>query len=73
MDSPITGEVNGRSVVLTDSNGFTANAGFGAKYYVVNNLYVDLQARYRYLDRLVSDSNQHLNTTETTLGIGWRF
>jgi opacity protein-like surface antigen len=73
LDTPIVGEYNGRSVVLTDSNGFTANAGFGAKYYPVNNLYVDLQARYRYLDRLVSDSNQHLNTTETTLGIGWRF
>ena len=29
--------------------------------------------RYRYLNRLVSDSNQHLNTAETTLGIGWRF
>jgi opacity protein-like surface antigen len=47
--------------------------GIGAKYYLVNNLYVDLQARYRYLDRLVSDSSQHLNTTETTLGVGWRF
>jgi opacity protein-like surface antigen len=73
LNAPITGQFNGRSVALTDSNGFTANAGIGAKYYVVNNLYVDLQARYRYLDRLVSDSNQHLSTTETTLGIGWRF
>jgi opacity protein-like surface antigen len=73
LDSAITGEINGRPVALSDSNGFTANAGFGAKYYLLNNLYVDLQARYRYLNRLVSDSNQHLNTTETTLGIGWRF
>jgi opacity protein-like surface antigen len=73
LDTAITGEVNGRPVALTDSNGFTANAGFGAKYYLVNNFYVDFQARYRYLNRLVSDSNQHLNTTETTLGIGWRF
>jgi opacity protein-like surface antigen len=73
LDAPIMEEINGRSVALTDSNGFTANAGIGAKYYFVNNLYVDLQARYRYLDRLVSDSNQHLNTTETTLGIGRRF
>jgi hypothetical protein len=40
LDTPIGGEYNGRSVVLTDSNGFTANAGF---------------------------------TTETKLGIGWRF
>jgi len=73
LDTPITGEINGRSVVLTGSNGFTANAGIGAKYYVNNNLYVDVLGRYRYLNGLVSNSNQHLNTAETTLGIGWRF
>jgi opacity protein-like surface antigen len=60
-------------VVLRDSNGFTANVGVGAKYYVVSDLFVDVEARYRYLNRLVSDSNQNLNTTETTVGIGWRF
>jgi opacity protein-like surface antigen len=73
LDSPITGESNGRAVALTDSNGFTANAGLGVKYYVSTSLYVDAQARYRYLNRLVSDSNQHLNTAETTLEVGWRF
>jgi opacity protein-like surface antigen len=73
LDAPITGKINGRTVALTDSNGFTANAGIGVKYYVNNNLYVDVLARYRYLDRLVSDSNQHMNTTETTLGFGWQF
>ena len=73
LDRPIVGEINGHAVALTDSNGFTVNAGIGVKYYVSSNLYVDALARYRYLDRLVSDSNQHLNTTETTLGIGWRF
>jgi opacity protein-like surface antigen len=73
LDTPFAGEINGRVVTLTDSNGFTANAGIGAKYHVTNNLYVDVLARYRYLNGLVSDSNQHLNTTETTLGIGWRF
>ena len=71
LDAPIAGEINGRAVTLTDS--FTANAGIGAKYYVNKNLYVDVLARYRYLNGLVSDSNQHLNTAETTLGIGWRF
>jgi opacity protein-like surface antigen len=69
----VAGERNGRAFVLNDSNGFTANAGLGVKYYVSGNLFVDAQARYRYLDRLVSDSNQHLNTTETTLAVGWRF
>jgi len=73
LDAPITGESNGRAVALIDSNGFTANAGIGVKYYVSNNLYIDALARYRYLDRLVSASNQHMNTTETTLGVGWRF
>jgi outer membrane beta-barrel protein len=73
LDSPIVGESNGRIRALTESNGFTANAGIGVKYYVSNNLYIDALARYRYLDRLVSDSNQHMNTAETTLGIGWRF
>jgi len=73
LDAPIVGESNGRAVALTDSNGFTANAGIGVKYYVSSNLYVDVLARYRYLDRLVSASNQHMNTTETTLGVGWRF
>jgi opacity protein-like surface antigen len=73
LDNPIAGTFNGRSVVLNDSNGYTANAGIGAKYYLFDKLYVDLQTRYRYLDRLVSDRNQHLNTDETTLGIGWRF
>ena len=73
LDAPIMGESNGRAVALTDSNGFTANAGLGVKYYVNNNLYIDALARYRYLDRLVSASNQHMNTTETTLGVGWRF
>jgi outer membrane beta-barrel protein len=73
LDSPIEGSINGRRVVLRDSNGFTANVGVGAKYYVINDLYVDVEARYRYLNRLVSDSNQNLNTTETTVGVGWRF
>jgi outer membrane beta-barrel protein len=73
LDTPITGDINGQPVFLRDSNGFTANVGIGAKYYLIDNLYVNVEARYRYLNRLVSDSNQSLNTTETTLGIGWRF
>jgi outer membrane beta-barrel protein len=73
LDGTITGAINGTPVALRDSNGFTANAGIGAKYYLTGNLYLDFGARYRYLDRLVSSSNQNLNTAETTLGIGWRF
>jgi outer membrane beta-barrel protein len=73
LDSTITGQINGTPVVLKDSNGFTANVGIGAKYYVTSSLYLDVGTRYRYLDRLVSSSNQNLNTAEATLGIGWRF
>jgi opacity protein-like surface antigen len=73
LNSPIEGQVYGRPVVIADSNGVTANAGIGVKYYVTNNLFLDLEARYRYLNRLVNNSNQNLNTVETTLGFGWRF
>jgi len=73
LDDPVGGEINDRAIVPTGSNGFMANAGVGAKYFVIDNLYVDLVARYRYLNRLVSDSNRNLNTAETALGIGWRF
>ena len=73
LDRPIEGVINGRPVVLTDSSGFTANVGIGARYYMTNNISIDLQTRYRYLNRLVSNSSQNLNTAETTLGIGWRF
>jgi opacity protein-like surface antigen len=73
FEFPHRGRGQRRPVEFTDSNGFTANAGVGAKYYMTSNLYVDLQARYRYLNRLVSDSDQHLNTAEATLAIGWRF
>jgi hypothetical protein len=40
---------------------------------VTNNFFVNLEARYRYLNRLVNTTDQNLNTLETTLGFGWRF
>jgi opacity protein-like surface antigen len=46
------------AVTLRDNIDFTANAGLGAKYYVTNNFFADLEARYRYLDRLVNTSDQ---------------
>jgi opacity protein-like surface antigen len=59
LDRPITGEINGRPVAFTDSNGFTANAGIGVKYYVSSNLYADVLARYRYLDEHNRDNTGH--------------
>jgi outer membrane protein W len=73
LNSPIVGQVYAQPVVITDSNGITANAGIGAKYYLTSDVFLDLEARYRYLDRLVNNSSQDLNTVETTLGFGWRF
>lgn len=72
MDN-IVGFAGTTPVSLTDSNGYTANVGLGAKYYIMKNLFVDLGARYRYYSRLVGPYGKGLNTSETTLGVGWRF
>jgi opacity protein-like surface antigen len=69
----IQGSVGGRPVLITDSNGYTANAGLGAKYYITDNLFVDFNGRYRYFSRLVSNEGQGMNTAETSLGVGWHF
>ena len=61
------------AVTITDSNGYTANAGLGAKYYLWDNFFVDFDARYRYLSKLTSDYGQRLNTAETTLSLGYQF
>jgi len=73
LDRAILGSAGGTPVTITDSNGYTANAGLGAKYYLTDTLFVDLDTRYRYFSRLVSNYGQGLNTVETTLGVGWRF
>jgi len=73
LDRAIRGSVGGTPVNITDSNGYTANVGLGAKYYLTDNLFVDFDARYRYLSKLVSNYGQGMNTAETTLGVGWRF
>jgi outer membrane protein W len=73
LDHPLYGFAGARPVVLTDSNGYTANVGLGAKYYLWDNLFVDFDARYRYLSKLVSDQGQGLNTAETTLSLGYQF
>ncbi len=73
LDHDLSGVAGGRPVTITDSNSYTFNAGFGAKYYLMDNLFVDFDARYRYLNRLVSDQGQSLNTEETTLGLGYQF
>ena len=73
LDHPLYGDVEANPLTLTDSNGYTANVGFGAKYYMTSNFFVDFDARYRYLSRLINNESQALNTGETTLGLGYQF
>lgn len=73
LDFPLQGTVNGQPVSIEDDNGFSLNAGVGAKYFATDRLMIRLEARYRYLDGLVDAFDDSLNTFETTLGVGWRF
>jgi outer membrane protein W len=73
LNHPLYGVTGTTPVVLDDSNGYTANAGFGVKYYVTDNLFVDFDARYRYLSRLIDNDRQGLNTAQTTFSLGYQF
>jgi outer membrane beta-barrel protein len=73
LDEPITGTVNGQPVSIDDDQGFTLNAGAGAKFYVNDRFLVRLEARYRYLDGVLESHDEALNTVETTLGVAWQF
>ncbi len=74
LDRPIIGTINGGPVArIEDDNGFTLNAGVGAKYFVTDNVSLRLDARYRYLDKVIDRYDDSLNTFETTFGVGFRF
>lgn len=73
LDTPILGTVNGQAVRVDDDDGFTANAGIGAKYFVNNRFMIRLEARYRYVDKVLDNFDNSLSTVETTLGVGWQF
>jgi opacity protein-like surface antigen len=73
LKHPLFGSTGAFAVTVTDSNGYTANAGLGVKYYLLDNFFVDFDARYRYFSRLVNNYGQGLNTTETTVSVGYRF
>jgi opacity protein-like surface antigen len=73
LDHELFGNAERRTVGITDSNGYTANAGLGAKYYLTDHLFVDLDGRYRYLSRLVNNYGHGLNTSEATLSLGYQF
>jgi outer membrane beta-barrel protein len=73
LDNPIVGTANGQAVRVDDDGGFTANAGIGAKYFVNNRFMIRLEARYRYVDKVLDRFDDSLSTVETTLGVGWQF
>jgi hypothetical protein len=73
LDHAIAGSAAGAAVTLNNGNGVTANAGLGARYYLYDGLFIDLDARYRYLNKLVSAYPQGLNIAETTISFGYQF
>jgi outer membrane protein W len=73
LNQPISGFAGGTRVDITAGNGYSANAGLGAKYYLTDNVFIDLDGRYRYLSRIVSNFGQGMNTSETSLALGYRF
>lgn len=73
LDRPLTGVVNGAAVSIDDDDGFTANAGVGVKYFATDAVVLRLEARYRYLDKVIDAFDRSLSTVETTLGVSWQF
>jgi opacity protein-like surface antigen len=73
FDRSVRGTVGGIDISVGGDSGFTANAGFGVKYFATERLMVRFDARYRYIDALADRYDSSLNTFETTLGIDWRF
>lgn len=73
LDHPLYGVIGNTPVTLTDSNGYTANAGFGVKYYLTSNFFADFDARYRYLSRLIDNDGRGLDMGETTFSLGYQF
>lgn len=72
-DDPIVGVVGSTTKTLDDDGGFTADAGLGAKLFLTDAIYVGLDARYRYFDKLLKTDGKELNSVETTLSLGFQF
>jgi outer membrane beta-barrel protein len=73
LDRSILGTVGATPVSIEDDDGFTLNAGLGARYQATDHLFLKAEARYRYLDKVVDRFDDSLNTVETTLGVGYQF
>lgn len=73
LERPLQGSVGGNAVSIDDDEGVTLNAGGGIKYALADRLLVRLDARYRFIDKLVNQFDDSLNGGEVTLGLGWKF
>jgi outer membrane beta-barrel protein len=73
LSRPLRSAMEATQVAIADGNGYTANVGLGAKYYLTSNFFVDFDARYRYLSKLVGSDSRGLNTGETTLSLAYQF
>src|SRR5690606_24659286 len=73
LDRSLTGNVAGEVVSIDDDDGVTVNAGGGLRYDVSDRVVVRLDARYRFIDKLVNQFDGSLNGGEVTLGLGWKF
>src|SRR5690606_20822730 len=73
LDRPLAGTVGGNAVTIDDDGGVTLNAGGGLKYSLTDRVLVRLDARYRFIDKLVDQFEESLHGGEVTLGLGWRF
>ncbi|MBX5461729.1 MAG: porin family protein [Steroidobacteraceae bacterium] len=73
LDTPIVGVVDGQPVQIDDDNGFTLNAGIGARWFFTERGLMRLEARYRFMDKLVDNFDDSLNTFEATVSVGMTF
>ncbi|MFQ5669066.1 MAG: outer membrane beta-barrel domain-containing protein [Acidobacteriota bacterium] len=70
LDSPIPGPNN---TTIEDDDGFTANVGGGARFFITDNFNIRAEARYRFIDALISEMDDSLNTVEGTVAAEWVF
>jgi outer membrane protein len=73
LDHRLYGVIGATPAVLTDSGGYSANFGIGVKYQLTSDVFIDFDARYQRLSRLLSPGAHGINTGETTLSIGYQF
>jgi len=73
LERPLAGTVSGGTVSINDDDGVTLNVGGGLKVDLTERLLVRLDARYRFIDKLVDQYEDSLNGAEVSLGIGWKF